>query len=131
MTIKNMLRPAAFALGLLFAASPAFAGSAKNFTVYIVPGSPGGASGSVNAARYSSDSNQFIGCQLYPTSSLGTMQTSCFAKDSANRYISCYSDNWTIAQIAGAINTTSYINFSVTNGVCTYLSIENSSTSLR
>ncbi len=134
MNVKNMLRPIAVALGLLFATSSAWAGYTSYSAVYVLPGPPGNpsyGSGTVNAARFSSDSNQVIGCELYPTSNLGLIQTFCFAGDSSGKYLSCGSSSPLIAQIATSINSTSFISFTVTNGSCTSLAVENWSAAVR
>jgi hypothetical protein len=131
MNVKKLLRPFAVALGLLFAASPASAGFTSNSPVYIVTGNPGSSYGNVNSARFSSDSTQYIGCQLYPTTNLGLTQTSCFAKNSTGTYMSCNSTSPVIAQIAASINSTSYITFTATNGSCSYLTVENWSAPVR
>lgn len=134
MNIKNMLRPFALALGLLFAASSAWAGYASYSTVYILvnpPGNPSYGSGTMNGARFAPDSTQAIGCELYPNSSGGLIQTFCFAQDSAGRYLSCGSSSPLIAQIATSINSTSYVSFTVTNGSCTSLTVENWSAAVR
>ena len=131
MNVKKMLRPFAVALGLLFAMSSAWAGLTTNNAVYIAGSNPGSAYGNINAARFSSDSTQYIGCSVFPSSNLGVTQTSCYAKNSAGTYMTCNSTSPVIAQIAASIGSTSYLWFTVTNGSCTYLNVDNWSAPVR
>ncbi|MGH8473079.1 MAG: hypothetical protein ACREVJ_11620, partial [Gammaproteobacteria bacterium] len=86
------------------------------------------ASGTTVGARYSSDSKQYIGCNLLKLAS-GGPGILCNAQDYAGRYRFCtgYASKWLAA--AKAITDFSYIYFesSKSNGNCLALRVDNGS----
>jgi hypothetical protein len=110
-------------LGLLVA----LAGSARAGAKHSVPVTVGSAyaSGSLGTARNSSDGNQYIGCQVYGTSSINAY---CYAADSAGHYLSCSTTTTAMVALAESLTSDSYLYFSVnSSGGCTYLVVQNSS----
>jgi hypothetical protein len=84
------------------------------------------ADGNVGAARYSSDSNQEIGC--YAQGSPGSVYAGCYAADSSGNYASCVTGDPAFVATVGRINATSFIWFEYnSSGQCTYLTVDNDS----
>jgi hypothetical protein len=110
-------------LALCAVASDASAGLFISVPVAVYAGS--GAQGSMQAARFSSDGNQYIGCQV--TASGGSNSAYCFARDSSANYISCYTTDASAIQNAGSVSSGSFVLFQVSGSTCTYVSVTNSS----
>src|ERR1700722_17517503 len=79
-------------IGLMLAvctvSSAALAGYTVSIPVAVEPNVS--ASGSINGARYSSDTVEFIGCETYATAG-GTALVACWADSSASQYLYCES----------------------------------------
>ena len=100
------------------------AGSRSTRQVMVASGM---AQGSLGSARNSSDGIQYIGCQVYGTS---TVTAYCFAEDSSYHYVSCSTTTPAMVQIAQSLNSDSVLYFSVnSSGACTYLIAQTSSDS--
>jgi hypothetical protein len=123
---------ATLAAGLV-ATSAAYAGYSYPSVVSVYSSSSGGsASGALRAARYSSDSTQYIGCSM-ASDAVSSAYVSCYARSSAGSYLYCYTSTPSTAALnaLSAVNDTSFVYFqSNSAGKCTYLSIGNQSTDL-
>lgn len=90
------------------------------------------ARGSMVAARYSSDSQPYIGCYLLKVAN-GGPGVKCVAQDYSGKYLFCtgYDSKW--AEPVKAITDSSYIEFTSanTNGNCLGLRVDNGSQYLR
>jgi hypothetical protein len=121
---KRSLLGAAMVVVLSFS-SVALAGYTQTAEVYFYTGTPGvvSVSGALDAARYSSDSNQYIGCDLY---SWGIF---CSATDAYNNYTYCSISGPTATQqqMVAGIGSVSYIGFDVTSAthVCASIGVSN------
>jgi hypothetical protein len=126
MNLKNTLAPVAVVLALTISASAAFAGYTQNMTVTVYSGSSGsGATGAVSAARYSSDSGEYIGCSTYNQSNRPN-SANCFAQDANGRYAGCYTSIASLVLIAATVNASSDITFGAApDGTCTIIQVEN------
>jgi len=92
--LKKLLGLAALGVSLLAVTVPTWAGRKGTYEVRI--GSSQAvkyASGSMVGARYSADNKQFIGCtarvEYYVNGSGSIAQATCFARDSAGKYLMC------------------------------------------
>jgi hypothetical protein len=121
---KNSLVRVAGALALCLGSSTALAGYTNAIPVYVGTGVNGYGYGSVIGARYSSDSMQNIGCQVYDGS---PEQVICYAQNSAGSYVSCSTTDADKLALVNRISSISYIVFYTSNGSCSYLSVDNSS----
>jgi hypothetical protein len=85
--------------------------------------------GAMGTARNSTDSDQYIGCQVIATTSGSTSYT-CSARSAAGVFRSCAGGNIaSMVQAAASTTTDSYIYFSWdASGVCNYLVVTNYST---
>jgi hypothetical protein len=113
---------ASAALGLALLSSTALAGSTSAPGVFVVAGY---ADGSLNGARYAPDSVSYIGCETYQSGSSNMVY--CYAGSSASANIGCSTTDAAIVEAAARINATSFISFTVTNAICTSLSVTNAS----
>jgi len=129
----NKLAIVATLAAALAAQSAAYAGYSYPYVVSVYNSSGGGsASGAIRAARYSSDSTQYIGCTM-ATDAVSSAYVSCFARSSSSAYLYCYTNTPSTAALnaLSSVNDTSYVYFQVdSTGKCTYLSITNESNSL-
>jgi len=122
--IRSLL--GAVMVAVLSFSAVALAGNATANEVFLYTGIPGhvGVSGAVDAARYSADSNQYIGCILWDSGAIR-----CSATDAYNTYVYCNISAATAAQqaLVAGINRTSSISFDVTTAthVCSGLSVSN------
>jgi hypothetical protein len=113
--------------GVLVSVS-AMAGKHSNVPVYIWGDSnSGGAWGALGSAYNSSDSNQFIGCQI--DSAPGVSVVTCTARAYGGPTASCRSTDAAIVATARAINSDSHIIFwwVEAGGNCRGLIVTNSS----
>jgi hypothetical protein len=111
---------------------PAWAGLVSNTQVTILHDSNDtfkliGAYGTMTGARYSADTQQYIGCSglvndLY-----------CSAQDKIGRFVSCYSSDPKLIAAVNAMTDSSYISFRRAPGTtqCSELTVNNSSPNLR
>jgi hypothetical protein len=109
-------------LALCALAPKASAGTFFSSPVYVSPGAA--AIGSIQAARFSSDGTQYIGCQV---TAFNGISANCFARDSSGNYISCNTTDPSMVQTAGGISSGSNIFFEVSGTTCSWLSVTNSS----
>jgi hypothetical protein len=92
------------------------------------PDLSGKAWGSLGYARNSADSVQAIGCDLSGAAG-GMPVVHCFAVNVAGKREDCWAGDWTLAEIALAINSDSNIGFSWDPGnKCTSISTSTDST---
>jgi hypothetical protein len=125
----SRLRPfiaAGATVAAFFASSVAFGGYTATETVYISrPQSNvfGYFSGALASTRYSSDSTEYIGCQVY----LGA-NAYCYAQDVNGQYAFCSVDNATQAAEIAALNPLSNLVVEYDSfGKCVSVSIANGS----
>lgn len=119
--MKRMMK-AGLTIALVASVGAAFAGYRVQPEVRVDPKGRN-ADGSLVDARGSSDSVQHIGCTTY-SHTLGL----CFAKDSSDRLVSCYSVDPGTVQTMRSLDSDSYLYFSWDeNGVCTTLFVVKSS----
>jgi hypothetical protein len=119
--MRNLTKAVVFGLGVALLTTSAWAGS-KSWDQVSISGTF--AAGSVGYARNSSDSKQYIGCDLYATQ--GGLLGECFAMDSAGKSIWCYSYDKNIVQAIGSVNGDSLVQFSVNSDTtCSYVYIRN------
>ena len=89
------------------------------------------ASGSVGDARNSGDTTQYIGCGTWFDTYGGEVyySASCFARDSAGTYFSCYTEDSRGMAAAQSAETGSFIQLGRDDltGECTYVYVINSS----
>jgi hypothetical protein len=113
--------------GALCIASQAFAGWTDAIPVSISKyGSTTSVGGSVGAARYSSDSKQYIDCAAQATST--GYYTVCYAQDSAGHSTICQTSSSQIFYAAVGINPSSEIYWNQDSaGTCTSLQVDNGS----
>ena len=112
------------ALGLALSIAPAaLAGTHRTEQVYVNT-SYHYAYGSLGSARNSSDANQLIGCDVQGD---GRVWASCYARDAANHYVSCTSEDPTIVDAARAIRSASYVYFQWSGSACSLVLVSNNS----
>jgi hypothetical protein len=117
------------AVALCLPASIALGGAAERepVTVEINPGGVDFAIGSLVGARYSSDSTQYIGCDVHAVE----QQACCFAQSSTGQYLSCCTTQPQAVQAVLGINETSIVDFETApNGSCVDIGVINFSSSL-
>lgn len=70
--------------------------------------------------RNTADANQYIGCEVYSSGS--TPSAYCFARDSAGTYVSCYTTNTSLVNVAAALKPDDYLYFQWdTSGNCNFI----------
>jgi len=134
--LKKMLGLAALGMTLLTNTAPTWAGYKDNREVLREPVGINGVSGfyvtgSMVSARYSTDSNQNIGCTAY---ALGTYTwTACFATDKAGNSLVCGSSDPRWAEAVQSMTDSSFISFTVTDndGDCKFVGVKSGSDLLR
>ncbi|HEY5928054.1 MAG TPA: hypothetical protein VIV11_40485 [Kofleriaceae bacterium] len=108
---------------LLSAAGLGVAGSKTNRTVYI---SGNWVSGSLGGARNSGDTTQYIGCYVYGNEASNFKSMYCSARDVSGTHLNCYSDAPAVVDIAGRLNSDSFLQFTVnTAGDCMSIRVDN------
>jgi hypothetical protein len=125
--VQKLISTAVLGLALLSQSLPTWAGSTSLFEVQV--GTNYGR-GPMTWARYSPDNQQYIGCTLQNS---GGVFVRCFARDTTGRTSFCTSTDVKFANAAKALTDSSIIHFSSNPGsaTCVYLSVTDSSTSLR
>jgi hypothetical protein len=126
-TLHKLIGTAVLGLALVSQSFPAWAGLV--YTPQVFVGSSG-AVGSMAGARYSGDSQQFIGCRFSNT--FGPYVV-CEARDNTGKSLLCTSNEPRYLGVAVAMTDFSYISFSVTPGStsCSYLQVQNYSQYVR
>ena len=125
--MRNSLRISSFGLALAVCtvSGVALAGATYAYPVWVV--GTGNVYGSLAAARHSSDTVQFIGCEVFASKG-ATPEASCYAKTASGTYMSCYTVDRNLVTIAGQLNTTSMLQFEFNpDGECTYINVTNAS----
>ena|SRR5262245_43992545 len=121
---QKLMATAVFGLALVSQSLPAWAGAVFRREVEVVPTA---ASGSMVAARYSGDSQQYIGCSF----SSGSFIT-CLATDKTGRSFVCSKNDPSWSPVVKAITDSSYLLFGTQDGVsCSALTVDNFSSGLR
>ncbi|MEL6347909.1 MAG: hypothetical protein AAFV53_32685 [Myxococcota bacterium] len=113
----------------LTASSDAQAGSVSTMSVTITTeyytGLPA-ADGYLNDTRYSSSTNEFIGCRRYRFAGVYTTSYGfCSARTASGGYLSCYAYDTEMLDIIDSIQPESRLLFSVDAGVCDMISVSN------
>ena len=120
--VQKFIGMAVLGLALLSISIPAWAGM-KSLREVII--SDRQASGTMAGARYSADSQQYIGCYILGNSDFIT----CSARDKTGKSFACYGDSkW--KAVVKAITDFSQIYFftsAPTDAACSYLEIQNDS----
>lgn len=97
----------------------AWAGFSSKDEVYVFSRN---ASGSKHSARISSDSTQYIGCNISVTGSASDDVIACFARNKAGDRFYCYATGSSAANLITALETAndnSYLNiYKNSNGTC-------------
>ena len=107
------------AVGLIALSGNAMAGFKTGQAVVIST-----ASRFVNAdlgyVRNTGDTTQYIGCEVWASGS--TPSAYCFARDAAGTYVSCYTTNAVLVNVAAALKPDDYLYFSWdTSGNCNFI----------
>jgi hypothetical protein len=135
-TLQKLIGTAVLGAALFSNSLPAWAGAATRNEVYISP-SGASAQGSLTGARYSADSTQYIGCDVYieRRPNAGPYASAyCFAGDKAGKSTYCYSTDARIVNAVKGMTDSSHLSFSVPNlttRVCADLTIDNASLYLK
>jgi hypothetical protein len=130
MKIESKRRWAALmvAIAALAIAVPAYAGYKVSYATVAVLNADGSGrgSGSISSARSSSNSVEWIYCEVSGSTTGGGV--TCSARTASNVRVDCDSEEPSIVAAAGAINTHSYVRFFFnTEGDCTSLYVKNGS----
>ena len=125
--VHKLIGTAALGLALFSHSLPVWAGSVSRPKVTI---GTYGAEGSMAGARYSADSQQYIGCSFSNTNG---PNVACFATDSVGKSLYCVGTEARYLATAKAITDFSQISFGVAPGSasCTRLAVDNYSYQLR
>jgi len=120
--LQKLIGTAVLGLVLFSHSLPTWAGSVIQPEVYVQVGF---ASGSMVGARYSTDSQQYIGCRFLNN---GTF-VMCVATDKTGKSAACTSTDPRYATVIKAITGSSYINFEsdLGTGSCIELNVVNAS----
>ena len=121
--IQKLIGTAVLGLAVVAQSLPAWAGAVAQSEVTITTST---AYGSMAGARYSTDSQQYIGCTLQNS---GGGFVRCTARDKAGKYFTCGSTDVRLTSAAKALTDFSYLAFSITPGSssCSDLQVYNSS----
>ena len=130
--VQKLIGMAVLGLTLFSNSIPAWAGQKNSYQVVIKDFTNDSSAGGTTAgARYSSDTQQYIGCNLLKSGSGPAVL--CAAQDKTGKYLFCtgYSSKW--AAVVKGITDFSYIVFTSAkgNGNCTNLEVHNSSVFLK
>ena len=122
--VQKLISMAVLGLALLSISLPAWAGM-KSLREVIIRDSQ--ASGTTAGARYSVDSQQYIGCN-FTHPSLGLI-VNCSARDKTGKSFTCWSNETRFVNAAKALTNYSYIYFNTAPGSssCGDLQVYNSS----
>jgi len=126
--LKTRFVTVAAVVALCAGSSLALAGLVRTDPVTItLSGGTYTAVGSLNSARYSSDTTQDMGCL---TDSSGLAE--CWAQDATGRYVACTSTSSAFVHAAASVGSASNLNFQFpsTSGTCKYLAVSNDSGNL-
>jgi hypothetical protein len=123
-SVQNLIGMAVLGWTLCSQSLPAWAGYATQSEVTITTNA---AYGSMAGARYSTDSQQYIGCN-FTHPALGLI-INCSARDKTGRSFTCWSNETRFVNAAKALTDSSYIYFNTAPGssACGDLQVYNSS----
>jgi len=110
--VKRIIGGAVLSIALVTYTVPTWAGNRDNREVivgYIVGNATGGATGGVNAARYSSDSKQYIGCIIRGTTSYSSV--TCFAADKTGATFACSTTDPNMIKTVRTMTNYSFLRF--------------------
>ena len=131
--LHKLISMAVLGVALQMQSLPVWAGLVSNTQVTILHGGNNGfeligAYGTLSGARYSADTQQYIGCYDSLPNTIF-----CSARDKIGRVVSCYSSDPKLIAAVNAMTDSSYINFRLTPGTtqCSELTVNNSSPNLR
>jgi hypothetical protein len=105
---KNALRLTLAAAALVGFAPAARAGEAIDYPVAITGTS---AHGSMNSARHSADSTQYIGCTLKYDAASDMTQVSCSARNASDKALGCSTTKPSFVPVAAGISDYAWIYF--------------------
>jgi hypothetical protein len=124
--VQKLIGTAVLGLAMLLNGLPTWAGAKDTPEVTVAPNF---AEGSMVGARYSADSQQYIGCSFENRSGPSVV---CFAQDKTGKNYVCYKNDATWATAVKSINDFSFLRFGGTAiGSCDSLTVENSSRRLK
>lgn len=125
--LQKLISTAALGLALSSHSLPAWAGSVDLSEVEVGINS---GKGTLAGARYSGDSQQYIGCVFSETNGLSV---TCSAKDKTGRSFACWSDDVRYVDAVKAMTDYSHIYFASArpDAICSDIVITNSSSHLR
>ena len=114
----------AVALAMGVASTVAVAGMKTNTTVYVTNGY---ASGSLSSARYSSNTLEYMACDLYSSGYI-----SCSARNTAGTQVSCWTNTTSqpaFGQIIAGMNSGTFLAFwyDTSTNQCTNIQLRNGS----
>jgi hypothetical protein len=119
MKLTMKVIPLALLAATVAVSSVALAGLVASGTV-VVNTSGKYAYGALSAARYSSDSKQYIGC--FSSSTGGSTTAVCQAQDANSNYLSCQTTNSGMIQQIATLGVASEIQFGAdSSGNCSYI----------
>jgi hypothetical protein len=126
--VKNIISGAVLGLTLLAHTGPTWAGLAVNPEVVVTATS---AAGAVQAARFSSDSRQSIGCVVRKSGA--AVAISCTAEAENGAALACGSYDPQLIAVAETMTSGSYISFSTLadTATCDLILVNNASHYLR
>ena len=131
--LHKLIGMAVLGVTLQMQSLPAWAGLVSNTQVTILHGGNNGydligAYGTLTGARYSADTQQYIGCGVSFSNNIV-----CRAADKIGRQVYCSSTDPKFIAALNAMTDSSYISFRVvpSTGQCSELIVNNSSSNLR
>ena len=131
--LQKLISTAVLGLALSSQGLPALAGSVDLSEVEV---GTNFAKGTMAGARYSGDSQQYIGCQFSETNGLDVV---CSARDKTGKYVACGSSDVRFVDAVKAMTDYSHISFSAVpgttgdgrTGYCSDIVVTNSSSHLK
>ena len=131
-TLHKLIGTAVLSVALFSNSLPAWAGAATRNEVYINSGRTN-VQGSLTGARYSADSEQYLGCESHDSST--AVLVYCFAWDNRGRFFACRSTDPRIADAVKGMTDSSHLNITAFKSgseyVCSDLTVDNASLYLR
>jgi hypothetical protein len=81
--------------------------------------------GAIGTTRNSAGSSEYMGCYAQIDNSAKSM--SCFARDAAGTYVTCFSSDPELVTMARAVTSDSFVVWRYTGSSCTFLKVLNAS----
>jgi hypothetical protein len=130
-TLHTLIGTAVLGVALFASSPPAWAGTATRNEVYISP-SRTNVQGSLTGARYSKDSEQFLGCESHSARGSTAPLVYCHARDKRGNFFICRSTDPRIADAVEGMTDSSHLNIAASpqpigEYLCTDLTISNES----